>query len=110
MPPRTSMMDKANRLLPLLVVAVGAIATWTSVQMRVDTVEHKLQEHLGDWDHDPWFSATGIQHPALRGCLERYVDEQLHVAVEASRVRIMSERDEIWRRFYKANIGKIVEP
>jgi hypothetical protein len=99
MPPRTSVMDKANKLLPLLVVAVGAVATWTSVQIRVDTVEHKLQEHMGDWDHDPWFSATGIQHPALRGCLERYVAE-----------RIMFERDDLWRRFFKANVGKVVEP
>jgi hypothetical protein len=107
---KPGLLEKANKVLPLLAVMVGAVATWTSVQMRVDYIENKLQDHLGGWGHDSWFGPDGVLHPGLRGCIERYIDTTLQHRMEEMRVRIFSERDDLWKRFYRANVGKVNEP
>ena len=111
MQPRTTLTDQATKLLPLLVVAVGAVATWTSIQIREDHLEQALHDHIAGYGHDAWFGSDGVLHPGLRGCLERYTEATIHARCEELSRALRAERDQIWKRFILANKDKgLLEP
>lgn len=103
---KPTLTDQATRLLPLLVVAVGAVATWTSIQMREDHLEQSFQEHTRGFGHDAWFGSDGVLHPALRGCVERYTEAAIRARIAELSLELRAEWEQRWRQFYLANQDK----
>jgi hypothetical protein len=98
--------DLVNRHLPLVMVAAGAIATWTAVQVREDHLAEQILDHVRGFGHDPWFGPDGVLHPGLRGCLERYTDEQLRQRLAELSRELRAECEQRWRQFHLANKDK----
>lgn len=114
--------QEASRIVPVITAMAGACISgataWVALKGELselrrqnEHVEAKLENHLADFDHNSWFSDDWIRHPALRGCLERWLareqreeDTTIHGGFERK-----DAADIKWQRFYELN-PSIVRP
>ncbi len=81
--------DRAAKMVPVICVAAGAVAgafgSWqaTREQLRElggrnERTEKALADHVARDGHDSWFGPGVILYPALRLCIERLIDDEVH--------------------------------
>jgi len=101
----TGILDRVNRFLPLIAVALIGVMTWQQLKSDMARIDARLQEHIMGFDHDRWFSVSGVEHPTLRLVLEREAERSAAAARKALEVAISRERAS-WAAFFRANPDK----
>lgn len=101
-------LNTALKFSPLVYVLLGATGTYYSLKGDLENAKRDLEKHCSSFSHESWVSGDRLLHPALRGSIQRLVEQQLKERDERLRADHRTwpcelDADRRWDRLFDKN-------